>query len=168
MKLIALFFVLLAILIAVASCTKDKSIVQSESSSPDFSDNDLFSIVSDTIGRKYYKNDPNILSPAGGSPHGSFRFWFNAKAYAVLDTSGKLPVSGIFPDSSLLVKEVVFPLFDSIPLFAVMYKLNEKWKWAEYELDGDVIYSVNTDPSACISCHSNSPNRDLVRTFDLH
>ena len=165
MRFVVFVFLLFTVVIVIDSCTKDKAPI----SAPfEFSDKQLFVIVSDTTNRKFYKNNPNLLPPASSSPHGSFRLWFNPKAQTVLDASGKLPVNGIFPDSSLLVKEVLIPLFDSIPVLAVMYKLQGSWKWAEYEFDGDVVYSIKKDPSACVSCHSLSPNRDLVRTFDLH
>jgi len=59
-------------------------------------------------------------------------------------------------------------------LYAVMKKdpsngnAGNGWIWAEFETNGTVKTSVSAKGSACISCHSGTPNRDLIRTFDLH
>jgi len=42
------------------------------------------------------------------------------------------------------------------------------WLWGEYEENGTVSGAVSNKGSACTGCHLESPNRDLVRTFDLH
>ena len=42
------------------------------------------------------------------------------------------------------------------------------YQWAEFKTDGTTSYSTAKKGDACISCHSGSSNRDLVRSFDLH
>ena len=42
------------------------------------------------------------------------------------------------------------------------------WVWAEFKTDGSAAFSTSKKGDGCISCHSNNPNRDLTRTFDLH
>ena len=172
MRFLVVIFLLLAVAIIIDSCRKKDALpevaVVIPQTTPEFSDTTLFDLIADTLGRKFYKNNTDVFLPAGGSPHGNFRFWFNPKAQTALDTSGKLPISGVFPDSSLLMKEVRVSLSDPVTVFAVMYKLKGNWKWAEYGPSGNVLYSIKADPNACVSCHSNLPNRDLVRSFDLH
>lgn len=42
--------------------------------------------------------------------------------------------------------------------------------WAEYALDGRPVISLTGKGAigSCVSCHSTTPNRDLMLTFDLH
>jgi len=152
-------FLFIFILFFLFSCRNDKSYPGA------FNDAGLFALTTDTAGTTYYQNG-NILSAAGNSPHGSFKLRFNAKATSVLNGQLELSPSGIFPDSSLLVKEVFSGT--TLQLYAVMFKHKGEWAWAEYGVTGNVIYSLANQGGACISCHSQSPNRDLVRTFDLH
>ncbi len=114
-----------------------------------------------------------ILSPAGGSPHGDFRLRFNSVAASVLDSaSGELPLGGVFPSGSVIVKEAL--LNGNVSLLAVMKKepsndfAGSGWLWAEYSPSGAVIFSVGKKGDGCIGCHSSSVNRDLVATFDAH
>ena len=59
-------------------------------------------------------------------------------------------------------------------LFAVMKKSPGDqlaaggWLWNEVRPDGSVVFSAGRKGDACIGCHSNDPNRDLVRVFDLY
>jgi len=127
-------------------------------------DNSLYSLVQQSAGSGYYKSG-DTLAPAGDSPHGLFRLRMNSVAQRVLNNLGELPGGRSFPDSSLIVKEVITPG----PIqYAVMYKNGNSWSWAEFKGNGDTYYSVTQNGRACISCHSASPNRDLIRTFDLH
>jgi len=122
-------------------------------------------------GFSYYQNG-NILAGASASPHGSFKLRFNDVASGVLDSLGELPVGSNFPSGSILVKE----LFNgsSIHQYAVMKKdpsnanAGNDWVWAEFRTDGSASFTTGKKGDGCISCHSGSPNRDLVRTFDLH
>ena len=113
-----------------------------------------------------------ILAAASASPHGPFKLRFNATALAVLDSTGELPSGNAFPSGSILVKEVYDGL--DLDLYAVMKKdptnsnSGAGWVWAEYDSDGTVITSISSSGTACVSCHDDTPNRDLVRTFDLH
>ncbi|MDQ3110916.1 MAG: cytochrome P460 family protein [Bacteroidota bacterium] len=120
----------------------------------------------------FYQGQDSVYNPAGGSPHGDFKLKFNSTAASVLDATGRLPAGSSFPDGSLIVKEALSGT--SGMFYAIMKKdkkskfANEGWLWAEYNQDGTVIYNVKEKGSACISCHSASPNRDHVRSFDLH
>ncbi|QQR86602.1 MAG: cytochrome P460 family protein [Flavobacteriales bacterium] len=119
-----------------------------------------------------YVNTPAITDPAGNSPHGTFRVRFNAVAAAALDSTGKLPGGSSFPPNSVVVKDIY--LNGALDLFAVMKKAPGDqlaaggWLWNEVRPDGSVVFSAGRKGDGCIGCHSNDPNRDLVRVFDLY
>jgi len=153
---IAMFF---SVFLVCISCTHDKGTL-------DFiTDEELFKLSVDSV-RVYYQNG-NILTPAGNSPHGKFKLYFNTIAQSVLDsTTLELPANKKFPNGSLISKEVYSGT--TVLMYAVMYKYRNNWVWAEYRPSGNTIFSVNKKGGVCINCHSETPNRDLVRTFDLH
>ena len=152
----------LAILM-IQSCETDKL----ESTN---SDAELFNRV--TQGGYVYYQGGGILPGVSPSPHGAFKLRFNATAFAALDSSGELPAGNSFPTGSILVKE----LFSggNLSQYAVMNKdpananAGNGWVWAEFSASGSVVNSTSNKGSGCISCHSSSPARDLVKTFDLH
>jgi hypothetical protein len=122
-------------------------------------------------GLTYYQNG-NILDGKAPSPHGSFKLAYNDVAAAALDSEGELPVGASFPKGSLLVKEVYKD--GQLDLIVPMKKdagsefAGGDWLWGEYGTDGSVVYSVGEKGKSCTGCHGGSPNRDLVRTYDLH
>jgi len=99
---------------------------------------------------------------------------FNAIAQAALDDTGKLPVGSSIPTGSIIVKEIYSSANGSIDLYAIMKKDPSSsvsvsgYQWAEFKPDGSTFFSTKKKGNGCISCHSSSPNRDLVRTVDLH
>ena len=149
-------------LLLVFSCKKDKTDTDADEA--------LYNEVK-ASGYSYYQSG-NILPGASSSPHGSFKLRFNSVAQTVLDSTGELPTGVSFPTGSIIVKEV----YDgsSLHLYAVMKKdpSNENagsgWLWAELNTDGSTEFSTGKKGDGCVSCHSNTPNRDLTRTFDLH
>jgi hypothetical protein len=134
---------------------------------------------------KFYKGDDSWLkfTPRGGGHSGFIRIKFNAPAQSVLDESGNLPVGGVFPAGSLVIKEIKDKIEDSWTILSIMLKsanapnANQGWVWGEYEPNGDPIVSASSGGKSCIRCHSitnrNSPvagdrgHRDFVRTFGL-
>lgn len=122
-------------------------------------------------GYEFYQGG-NILSPASASPHGNFKLRFNEEALSSLDPNGELPEGGRFAEGSIIVKEVI--VNNEITVLAVMKKAagdassGEGWLWSEYRPNGEVLYGIAAKGSVCISCHDDLPNRNLVRTFDLH
>jgi len=106
------------------------------------------------------------------SPHGQFKLRFNAIAASVLDNTGELPTNGRFPVGSILVKESY--LNNTLSGLVVIKKAptdanaSNGWLWGFYSLDGVATISIEEKGSQCVNCHSSSPNRDLIRTFDLH
>lgn len=162
-RIIPVIFTIGTLIAAVQSCKKD-----------DDEGNSTDQALYDEITSGAYTNyqGGNVLSGASPSPHGSFKLRFNGTAAAALDSTGELPTGGSFPAGSVLVKEVTSG--GNITLYAVMKKdpsnslSGSGWLWAELKTDGSVEFSTAKKGDGCISCHSGAPNRDLVRTFDLH
>ena len=154
--------VIILMILVIQSCKKDKADPETDSV--------LFSEINSN-GFTYYQNG-DVLSGAAPSPHGSFKLRFNSIAAAALNSSGELPVGSSFPTGSILVKEVISG--NSISLYAVMKKdpshpnAGSGWVWGEYNIDGTALFSTGKKGNGCVSCHGESPNRNLVRTFDLH
>jgi hypothetical protein len=131
-----------------------------------FSDKALYDSCRNEAAFNYYKNINQVLqvAPGSNSPHGAFKLKFNKIATAALTDNGKLPIGQKFPEGSLVVKEI-----ESNGLYAIMYKHNNSWLWAEISNDGTTIFSVTKDATtACISCHNQSGQRDLVVSFNYY
>lgn len=131
------------------------------------------SIYNEIISDQFvFYREGATLNAAPASPHGSFKLRFNQIAFDALDENEELPVGESFPTGSVIVKEVYNG--NALALYAVIKKdpphedAGNGWLWAEYNTDGSPAYSVSNKGVSCIGCHSDTPNRDLVRTFDFH
>lgn len=122
----------------------------------------------------YYKNNNSVIptSEETDRAHDNFmRTRLNKIAASVLSSDGKLPEGVVFPDSSIIVKEIYSDKNSAPEIFAVMVKLkgaensNKGWLWAEYSPSGDVEYSVSRNGKVCVSCHK--PGDDYVRILDI-
>ena len=157
-----LFVLFIAILVAstLFSCRKDVG------TNPllAYSDKALLDSAKNEAAFTYYNNSPSTVYSGTNGPHGAFKLKFNKIAYAALTDNGKLPVGQQFPNGSFIVKEI-----SSNGLYALMYKKEGSWLWSEINSDGSIVHSVNKDASAaCISCHSQSGQRDLVVSFNFY
>lgn len=133
LRLNCFFVFTVACLICVLfSCTKDIA------KNPDlaFSDKALYDSCRNETTFTYYKNNNQVIhvSPSSNSPHGSFKLKFNKIAAGALTDNDKLPIGQKFPEGSLVVKEV-----ESNGLYAIMYKHNNSWLWAEINNDGTTV-----------------------------
>lgn len=137
-------------------------------------DEKLYKWITSDTGYYYYQNNPEILptSVETERAHDNFmRIRFNKKAANVLNQDGHLPKGVMFPDSSIIIKEIYSEKTGAVEVLAVMVKLkgapnsNKDWLWAEYSLTGDVEYGVSKNGKACISCHKST--YDNVRIFEL-
>lgn len=148
-----------------SSCKKDEEDEKK-------ANNDLYCEIN-AGNYSYYTGTQTITEGLSGA-HGFIKVRLNAKAVSALDSTGKLPPGGVFPNGSVIVKEMYSSLSGGLNLYAIMKKEpgNENagsgWLWGEYKPGGDVVFSVGKKGNGCISCHSDPVNRDLVRTFDLH
>ena len=122
-------------------------------------------------GFTFYQNG-NVLQAVDPSPHGHFKLRFNDIAGAVLDNTDELPAGQAFPSGSILVKEAYQN--NTLTGLIIIKKAPTDphagggWLWGFYTLDGVATISIEERGSQCVNCHSSTPNRDLIRTFDLH
>jgi hypothetical protein len=137
-------------------------------------DDALYKWVSSEKNFVYYKNDSTILPTSEDTEraHDNFqRTRLNKIAATMLNAEGKLPKGAVFPDSSIIVKEIYSDKNSKPEILAVMVKLkgaensNKDWLWAEYSPSGDVEYSVSRNGKVCVGCHK--PGDDYVRIFDI-
>ncbi len=166
-KTILLKYVASVVVLALGSCVDHEFKDVSTSTNTNES---LFAEL-EAAGYQYYQNG-NTLAPASASPHGSFRVRFNETAASSLDSDSELPEGTTFKEGAVIVKEVYKN--NALSLYAIMKKAPSDpsaangWLWAEYALDGTAVYAINQKGGSCTGCHSDTPNRDFVRTFDFH
>lgn len=124
-------------------------------------------------GWTYYKNRPDTLlrSVASGHAETRLRTRFNARAATQLDAAGKVRAGADFPDSSLIVKELI--VGGVLNRYAVMMKLRGSanasaggWLWAYYAPDGATQIGIGGRGYACAGCHS--VGIDFTRMNDSH
>ncbi len=168
------FYITLALITAgtIISCAKDRATPDTSASA--LTDAKLYDLAKDTTDYYYYADGSSatqFLTTSNSSPfHGNiyYELKMNKTAKDACTSGGKLPASGTFPDSSLVVKQIHASPTGPVTEYAVLYKLKGSWNWARYSPAGDVLFSINGDANAnCISCHQPS-SRDFVRTFDEH
>jgi hypothetical protein len=152
-------FIVFALFIA---CTKDKGVDPELA----FSDKALLDSANNLSAFTFYKNKDTLFPGTSSSPHGSFKLKFNKIAFSVLSDNGKLPLASVFPEGSMVLKEI--RRNGEVTLYSIMYKHNRSWLWTEVAPDGKVNYSVKKDPSVCTSCHKQTGNRDLVVSFNFY
>jgi len=138
-------------------------------------DTALFGWINSVQDYSFYKNNDAIIpaSEETERAHDDFvRIKLNSKAVSVLDQNGKLPEGIVFPDSSIIVKEIYSDKNNAAPdILAVMIKLTgdknsgKDWLWAEYTPSGETEYSVTKKGKVCIKCHT--PGSDYVRILDI-
>lgn len=142
------------------SCTKDIGINPLLA----YSNKALLDSAKNESAFVYYKNLPSTVYSGSFGAHGPFKLKFNKIANAALTDNGKLPVGQQFPNGSFIVKEI--QLND---IYAVIYKKDGSWLWAEFKSDGSIIHSVNKDATTtCVNCHSQSGQRDFVMSFNFY
>ena len=161
-------------LLALAACADDPLKGLEPGTGPAVPDADLKSLAqSNAVTWLYFKNSPALIARASTSPHPetTIRVRYNPFAATQLDATGKVKAGAVFPDSSIIVKE----LYNGTTLstIAVMMKLTGSqsagfggWIWAVYGADGSVQYSTAGRGGACSSCHSSGI--DYTRMNDSH
>jgi hypothetical protein len=120
-----------------------------------------------------YQNKDTVRASNSTSGHSPFfKVRMNAKARSVLGADGKLPVGSVFPEGSIVVKDLYNTVGGARQLVAIMRKesanpyAKEGWLWAEMQADGGAYVSAKDKGVLCTGCHSSN-DRDFVRTFDL-
>ena len=165
-----MLFVLTMCLI-VAGCKKEDSPVAPGQSTT--TEADLYMLGKNSIGFVFYKNTPDTIDKGGnsGHPDAKLRTRYNSIAAKYLDATGKVKIGTVFPDSSLIVKE----LFTNNVLTTYVFlfkKSGDKnadangWVWAETSPTGSAMYPVSNKGAGCIGCHA--VGIDYTRMNDAH
>jgi hypothetical protein len=146
----------------ITSCKKDKNTIGT--------DEELYEMSKTTSGFVWFKNSSDFLDKSSGSGHSQpfLRTRFNSIAASKLDSDGKIQSSAIFPEGSLIVKEL-HSSSTTLERYAILYKKSgsedadaKGWVWGYINGDGTVAVSASTKGSSCISCHSQANNIDYM------
>lgn len=133
-------------------------------------DREMFDLAQASSGFTYYKNSNALLSSSSGSGHSEdfLKTKYNAIAATMLDANGKIIPSSVFPEGSLIVKEL-YENSTTIGRYAILYKqsTNENadangWVWGYINADASVAAPASDKGSACISCHLQADNIDYM------
>ena len=126
-----------------------------------------------TAGWVYYRSrsDTLLRSTASGHSSARLRTRYDARAATQLDSGGKVRTDASFPDSSLIVKELI-GAGGALDRYAVMMKLRGSrnarggWLWAYYAPNGGTQITIEDRGDACADCHARGI--DHTRMNDSH
>lgn len=153
----------ISLLIFVYSCKKDKVPVPA-------TDEILFNMAQSMNGFTWYKKSDTLFARSSGSGHSQpfLRTRFNSTASAKLDSDGKVIPGSIFPEGSLIVKEL-FADETTLGRYAILYKNpshqdadSKGWVWGYINADGSVAVPAAEKGASCSGCHSQSENIDYM------
>ena len=152
---------LFTLLVVLAACSAASTAPNPKSDATfTISDAAVQSLAAARNGWVFYKGRPDTLNRSRGSGHPEARLVtrYNAKAATQLDAGGKVRAGAVFPDSSIIVKDLING--NSLVTVAVMMKLSKSpqatsdgWIWTEYSANGTVQASVNGRGQSCTGCH---------------
>lgn len=153
---------ILAVLISVNGCKKEETAKGT--------DRELYEMSLETVGFVWYKNSDVLLPKSNitGHQQSLLRTRYNGVASQALEADGKVKTGIIFPEGSLIVKELYNNSTD-LSLYAIMYKKYNHpdadatgWVWGYVGADGTVGGEpASKKGSGCRGCHSQSGNIDL-------
>lgn len=79
--------------------------------------------------------------------------------------ASKRKVGKKYPNGAVIVKTIVMPGTKYVGQFAVMRKVNGRWRYVEYERSGPrERYTVLAQGQLCASCHMMAKSNDYVFT----
>jgi hypothetical protein len=156
-----LIVVITAGLIAGGCSKEDSGTTPTQTVVSTTTESQLYILGKSSVGFTFYKNSTDTLNKGGnsGHPDARLRTRYNAIAAQFLDASGKVKMGTIFPDSSLIVKE----LYTGSTLTTYVFLFKKKndanadangWVWAETSPSGSSTYPVTNKGAGCIGCHS--------------
>jgi len=146
----------------LSSCKKDKE--------AEGIDKQLLDMAQNTTGFTWYKNDGVLLDKSTGSGHNYplLRTRFDEIATTMLDEDGKIMDSIVFPEGSLIVKEL-YSDASTLSRYAILYKQSNNanadangWIWGYINADGTVAVTAEDKGAQCISCHLQEGNIDYM------
>jgi hypothetical protein len=133
-------------------------------------DGELFSLSKESAGFVWYKNSEAYLEKSAGSGHNFpfLRTRFNTIAATQLDVSGKILENAVFPEGSVVVKEL-YNSDNELQRYATLYKKSDSefadangWVWGYIEKNGKVVESAELKGASCIGCHTQGGNIDYM------
>jgi hypothetical protein len=149
------FTMALVIMIQLPSCKNDP---------PDGIDKVLYDMGRKSDGFTWYKNSSAQLDNSDLSGHAEpkQRTRYNAIAATALDSNYKIIEGTIFPEGSLVVKEL-YKANGDLSSLAMLYKKQSQaeadadgWVWGYFEDNGDIRSAASEKGSSCRGCHSQS------------
>lgn len=152
----------LVLSVPLSSCNKDEE--------AEGIDKTLLDMAQNTSGFTWYKNDDALLNKSAGSGHNYafLRTRFDEIASAMLDENGKIMDSIVFPEGSLIVKEL-YSDASSLDRYAILYKQSNNtyadakgWIWGYINSDGTVSVTAEDKGAQCIGCHLQEGNIDYM------
>jgi len=156
------FLIVLIVSAVVLSCSKDKV--------PSDIDRELLEMALNTQGSAWYQFNDSLYEKSSGSGHNwpFLKTHYNAIAQTKLDGTGKVQPNALFPEGSLIVKEL-YTDSTTIGRYAILYKDSENqyadpkgWVWGYINADGSVAVSAVNKGNSCINCHLQSENIDYM------
>jgi hypothetical protein len=144
------------------ACQKDKEATGT--------DKELYDMALINSGFTWFKNSNALLNKSAGSGHSQpfLKTRYNTIAAAKLDSMGKIIPGTLFPEGSLIVKEL-YTSGPTLDRYAILYKNSgsadadaKGWVWGYVNADGTVSEEASNKGAACISCHSQSDNIDYM------
>ncbi len=133
-------------------------------------DGDLLSMSKSADGFTWYKNSDALLPKSSGTGHSQpfLRTRYNDIAAAMLDADGKVEAGTVFPEGSLVVKEL-HDNATTIGRYAILYKQSSSpdadadgWVWGYINADGSVAEPASNKGASCRGCHAQPDNIDFT------
>jgi hypothetical protein len=149
-------------ILTVSACKKDEE--------AEGTDKELYDMANSASGFTWYKNSDALLDKSSGSGHNQpfLRTRYNSVAAAELDSAGKVMEGTVFPDGSLVVKELINSS-STLDRYAILYKKPghqdadaNGWVWGYINADGSVAVSASEKGSSCSGCHLQDGNIDYM------
>ncbi|KAB2920648.1 MAG: cytochrome P460 family protein [Bacteroidetes bacterium] len=161
---------LFLLLLLAAGCTDDSG---TEPTPGGTTEAQLYSLGKNAAGFTFYKNSADTITKGGNSAHPDpqLRTRYNSVAARFLGSDGKVKAGTLFPDSSLIVKELYTN--SVLTTYVFMFKRAgdphadaNGWVWAETHADGSTLYAASKKGAGCTGCHSTGI--DFTRMNDAH
>lgn len=138
------------------------------SATTNVSDSSLYRESIATTSLTIFPNTPSTIfnSFLADRAHGdSILMRLNSMAKNSIDPIGKKPINNSFAEGSLIVKER-YSSGNLVQIISMKKTLGfaSGWAWGEYSPSGTVQYSITSQGSSCINCHSRG--KDYVRIFE--
>ena len=131
-------------------------------------DGELYERARTAEANVWYAFNDTLLGRSSGSGHSApyLRTRYNATAATVLDSTGRVVTDTIFPQGSLIVKDLMNDA-TTLERYAIMLKRSsdpaadaDGWVWGYIFPDGEVIVSAADQGAACRNCHGQTGQID--------